>query len=236
MRENPWHLRLASTEHYQWFRNLVDFHELTTGWVKQLQQQEEKQSHAITRGLSEEVTENLWMLELLSETRLDRLLDDTHPRDLLCRLEHTTWAVQAGTLNSIYGKTSHPSSRSALDSQLEQIAWKLGRRKAEARWPELTTYGRQDLRDVLMALNDSPFVGYPLSDGILIRRAIRSEIEIELRACPHQNPFPEVRTVADKLCRFHSHWMRGFAYALNNKATLEHVVQSPRCIQRWFFV
>jgi len=233
MRENPWHLRLPSTEHYQWFKNLVDLHELTTDWLKEVQT--DRPSHYLTRGLSPEVTENLWMLESLSKTEMERLLDDTQLDDMLGRLEQTVWAFQSWTLTNLYGRTTPSSTRNALDSLLEQCSWKLGRACVETRWPDLALKGKQDLRDILLALNDSPFAGYPQGDGFLVRRAIGSEIQIELRSCPHQIHYQEVKSVADRLCRLHSHWMRGFAYALNNRVSVEHVVQSPRCIQRWFF-
>jgi hypothetical protein len=233
MRENPWHLRLPTTEHHQWFKNLVDLHELTTSWLKEVQT--DRPSHFLTRGLSTEVTENLWMLDSLSNTPMEKLLDDTQPQDMLGRLEQTVWAFQSWTLTQLYGKTTPSSTRNALDSMLEQASWKLGRSCVEARWRELAQTGNQDLRDILLALNDSPFSGYPKGEGFLVRRAIAKEIQIELRCCPHQVQYQEVKPVADRLCRLHSHWMRGFAYALNNRVSVEHLVQSPRCVQRWCF-
>src|SRR4051794_21413618 len=102
MRENPWHLRAPNTEHYQWFENLVDLHGLTTLWIQEIQS--ERAPYLMTRGLSAEASENLWMLDSLSERKLESLLDDTSIHDLLCRLEHAVWAAQAWTLKHLLEK------------------------------------------------------------------------------------------------------------------------------------
>jgi hypothetical protein len=232
MRENPWHLRLPTTEHYQWYKNLVDLHDMTSTWLKESDMN--KPSYILTRGVESEVSENLWMLDFLFDNEIEKFLDDTSPVDLLRRLEHTIWAVQASTLIHLQSKSN--LNRDALDSLLEQASWKLGRKCGEKRWEKLIRKGDQELRAILLALNDSPFSGYPHQPGFLVRRAISTEIQIELRACPHQIQYAEIQPVADRLCRLHSQWMRGFAYSLNNRTTVEHLVQSPRCAQRWFFV
>ena len=121
-----------------------------------------------------------------------------------------------------------------MESVLEQVAWKQGRARSETIWKKLVAKGSQDLRDILLALNDSPFSGYPQGDGFLMRRALSHEVQLELRACPHQIHYPEVAPVADRLCRLHAFWMKGFAYAMNPQVSVEHVVQTPRCIQRWY--
>jgi hypothetical protein len=233
MRENPWHIRVPNTEHYQSFKNLIDLHELTTGWLKEIQL--ERPSYLLTRGLSKKVVENLWMLDSLSEKDLESFLDDTWPDEVISQLEHTVWAEQAWTLSHIQGKTT-ATSRVALETVLEQTSWKAGAINAQSRWSVFSKRDNLDLKDILLALNDSPFSGYPRGNGFLIRRSIPSEIQVELRICPHQIHFPEVKSVADRLCRLHAHWMRGFAYFLNNKVIMEHVVQSPRCTQRWSFM
>jgi hypothetical protein len=235
VREHPWHLRLPTAENYRWFKNLVDLHELTTQWIQEAQT--DRPSYTMTRGLSREVSENLWMLESLSALQLDQLLDDTLPQDTLGRLEHTIWAVQSWTVTHLYSKTN-PNTNSSLDSILEQACWKLGKACVEARWPQLVKTQKLPLKNILLALNDSPFSGFPHGEGFLLRRATQNEIQVELRICPHQIHFTEVRPNSDQLCRLHAQWMRGFAYALNHRASLEHVIQGPksipRCIQRWF--
>jgi hypothetical protein len=233
MRENPWHLRHPTTEHYQWFKNLVTLHELTQNWLNELQP--DRAPDLFTRGLSPEITENLWMLRAISEDNMENLLDDTLPEDLLIRLEHTIWAVQATALVNLQGKTAAQNRPSSEDSLLEQISWRLGVAAVESRWQALAANGPQDLRDILLAMNDTPFSGYPTGNGFLVRRAITTEIQVELRCCPHRLHYYEVKSVADRLCRLHAQWIRGFAHALNKEVNIEHVVQSPRCIQRWYF-
>ena len=233
MRDNPWHVRLANTEQHQWYRNLVDLHELTDSWLKEIQT--DRPAYLLTRGLSSEITENLWMLESISKVELEQLMDDTQIEDMLGRLEHTIWAVQSWTLNTLLGRAT-PGTKDALDSLLDQISWKLGQTCVGTRWKKFANQKQQDLRDILLCLKDSPFAGYPKGEGFLIKRAISTEVQIELRHCPHQIQYQEVKPVVDRLCRLHTQWMRGFAYELNSRVSVEHVVQSPRCIQRWFFL
>ncbi len=232
MRENPWHLRIPTTEHFQWFSNLVELHEITTAWLQEVQT--ERPSYLLTRGLSPELTKNLWMLDHFSKNKLEDFLDDTTPEHLLSRLEHTLWAVQAWTLNHFY-EHSEAKHRNATETVLEQICWKQGRKCAETRWKLLTNQGNQDLRNILLAFKHSPFSGYPQGDSFLIKRATPAQIQIELRACPHQIQFTEVKPIANELCKLHSHWMRGFAYALNHRVNTEFEIQTPRCLQTWYY-
>src|SRR5689334_6044414 len=125
MRANPWHLRLPNTEHYQWYKNLVELHELTESWLKEVQS--DRPSYLLTRGLGPEITENLWMLESISKIEMRQLTDDTQIEDTLGRLERTIWAVQAWTLNALVGRVNLLSTKDALNSLLEQISWKMGK-------------------------------------------------------------------------------------------------------------
>src|SRR4051812_43232230 len=97
MREHPWHLRRATTEHHQWYRNLVDLHALTLSWLRELREQGTALSeHSIRRWGSlasaegrEEIEDTLWILGSIGESlekvaespqapgQLDALLDDT---------------------------------------------------------------------------------------------------------------------------------------------------------------
>ncbi len=233
MRANPWHLRLPTIENYQWYKNLVDQHELTECWLKEVQN--DRPSHLLTRGLSSEITENLWMLESISKIELHQMIDDTQVEDMLGRLEHTIWAVQSWTLNALISHSTS-ATRNALDALLDQLSWKMGKISVESRWKKHTTQKQQDLRQILLCLKDSPFSGYPHVDGFLIKRASEKEVQIELRACPHQIHYRETKPIADRLCRLHTQWMKGFAYGLNSRISVEHVIQSPRCIQKWFFI
>ncbi len=234
MRENAWHVRLPKTEHLQWFKNLVDLHDLTTSWLKETQT--ERPSHLLTRGLHSEIGSNLWMLESLSTTRLENLLDETPVENLLTRLEKTIWVVQAWTLNSLRDRAQEKTLH-ALDSLLEQLCWKLGRKTAEIRWKKALSKNTPtlNLQEVLLALNDSPFSGYPHSSGFLVRRSISQELFIEMRACPHRLTIPEVQAVADRLCQLHTDWIRGFVYALNNRIYVESQTCNPRCQQHWLY-
>jgi hypothetical protein len=232
MRENPWHLRLPTTEHYQWFKNLVSLHELTLAWLEELKL--DPSLEPFTRGLNPAVSENFWMLHQLSSKKISDILDDTLPEDLLGRLEHCVWAVQASTLQILDTKfQKQQQNPSDTDTSLEQISWNLGATTAEKRWAELAHKGCPDLRDILLAINDSPFSGYPYGNSFLVRRAIPTDIQLELRSCPHQSHYYEVKHVQDHLCQLHAQWMKGFAHSLNKKVKIEHIVQSPRCLQRW---
>lgn len=233
MREQTWFSRRPTATHEQWFRNLVDLNELTNAWIKQLQQTE-RATHSMSRGVGADITDQMWMLGWLGNQGLESLLDDTLPDDTLGRLDRTVWAVQGLALGSLHSKSG--ANKQALDTQLEQIAWKQGRLGAEMRWPRLAKSGKAGLREAFHAFAHSPLSGYPHRDGFLIKRALSDEILVELRACPHRSHYPEVAPVADRLCRLHAHWMRGFAYALNSKTSLEHVIQEPRCVQRWHLI
>ena len=60
--------------------------------------------------------------------------------------------------------------------------------------------------------------------AIVIRRALSDELMLESGYCPHRSPLPEVQDVADDLCAFHTHAIRGFAQALNPRITIEAAV------------
>lgn len=224
MRENPWHLRLPTTEHFQWFKNLVSLHEMTQAWLEEVQP--DHLNDLFSKYLSPEVTENLWMLKLLPDADLDDFLDDTHPEDVLRRLEHSIWAVQAMALIQFQEKGKDPA--------FQEIATRLGYATVAKRWKKLTHLPAKDLRDILLAINDSPLSGYPHGNGFLVRRALAHDIQIELRTCPHQSHFHEIKPVADPLCRLHSNWIRGFVKGLHPQLVVEHVIQNPRCTQRWY--
>lgn len=250
MREHPWYTRRATTRHHLWFRNLTDLHAITLEWLKELRH--DRPAHFLPRGMSENISENLWMLDQLasqfpsseggSEIRgLDSLLDDTSPDDLLGRLEHTVWAVQGWTLSGILDQISKssPEDRSAVMNQLEQSSWRAGRDCASRRWPLLSETSRRDLRGLLSAFHDSPLHGHPDHRSWIERRALNQEAEIELCACPHQCPYAEISEIADALCDLHAHWARGFAYTLNDRVSIEHRMgerriggRASRCIQR----
>ncbi len=233
---DTWYSRRLKAEHQQWFRNLVDFHEITLGWLGELKI--DRLPHELPRGVSpkldKSISENLWMLNSLPSRNLNALLDDTCVDDTLARLEHALWAVQAWTLGHLLEK----DARGALENLLEQVSWKLGRKCAEARWKGILRSATEDLPRLVSTLSDSPFAGYPHETNFLPQRETRAEVALELRTCPHQSPYPEIKPYSDLLCHLHTHWMRGFIYALNSKATVELKRGSHelRCTQRWFFI
>lgn len=236
MRDHPWHLKLPATEHFQWFKNLVDLHEITSSWLKEVHTAQP--SYALTRGISPEVTQSLWMLNTLSKTKLENLLEESSPEDLLLRLEKTIWIVQGWTIDKLYSYSETAQDHLILDRLLEQTCWNLGRNCAQTRWHHLLMLQSQSqshftFRDIFLALYDSPMAGYPRKEGFLVKRATEKEILIELRSCPHQQEIPEIQSSADKMCQFHLAWMRGFAYAFDTQVHLEMNQTKPRCTQRW---
>lgn len=239
MREQPWNIRRATAEHDQWYRNILDLHALTLGWLKELES--EQPSHFLKRGAATpELAEALSMLERITESApkagagFDTLLDDSEPTDLLTRLEHTVHAVQALTLSHLLER-AQADDRTALLNQLEQNSWKAGRLCGETRWSTLSREARGDLRAALSALRDSPMSGLPHHDNLLVKRVIAEELQLELLGCPHQSRHNEVRSTADALCSLHTHWIRGFAYAINTRLSIEHwpATSQRRCQLIW---
>lgn len=236
MRREPWHQRLPAAEHYQWFKNLVELHELTNSWLTEVKL--EYSEHSMNRGFSKRVTENLWMLDSLEERRLEDFLDDTSPEDVLGRLEHAVWAAQAWTLTHFQLQTAD-EDRKALDSLLEQLCWKAGRACAQKRWKTLIPKEAEpgvDLRDLILAFQDSPCSGTPHREPFLIRRSVKEQVDLELLNCPHRMPFHEVSTLADRLCELHWHFLKGYAYALNSRTGTESKIEKPRCLHRWYLL
>ncbi len=238
MREQTWNLRQATTHHFLSFQNLLDFHDLTSSWLKELNI--ERAPHLLSRGISHHYPESVAMLELLASRELGAFLDDTAPEDILGRLENIVWIVQAWTLKSILersGDQPQDNATSTLESVLEQTSWKEGRRIGEQRWSNRTHRGESDLRPLRSALADSPFRGNtfnrPVEDLFILKRALRHEVSLELCACPHRVSVPEVQSVEDLLCRLHGQWMRGFLYALNNQIHVKTEFARPRCTQTW---
>jgi hypothetical protein len=229
--EQPWHLRRVTAKHEHWFRGLVDWHELTRAWVAELAPADAPKGLHVSRGFDPVVAENLWMLESLADARLESLLDDTMPEDTLARLERTVWAAQAYTLVTLLER-SREEDQPALYSKLESVSWKQGVACAKRRWPA-GLGGDPDLRALWLALGQSPFAPSTLEDSFLLRRAVRADAQLELRRCPHQQPFPEVRPVADLLCQLHTQYLRGFFYELCPPVAVESETATPRCRQKW---
>lgn len=239
IRETPWHLRKPDHEHYRVFRNLVEIHAITQGWLSTIEKDQKRHTYLMPRVQTQNIDENLWMLEKLSSTYtpedLDRLLDDQTPDELLGKLEKTIWIVHAWTLTELKKQTS-AEEQSALGNLLEQSSWKSGRDCAQNRWKSLVEKPRESLQSLIHCFMDSPMHLHAERSPFLIRRATDSEVTLELLSCPHQSLFPEVRAQAVDLCALHTHWMRGFVYTLNTQAVADYhpsTGEKINCVLNW---
>ena len=228
--ETPWHLRQPRPEHEHWFKNLVDLHETTLHWIQDLK--ETAPSYSLTRGFDDTVIKHLWILESLGSSQLGQFLDGHQPEELLMELEKAVWTFHSWTVSRILAKNINPNITS-LKNLLEQSSWKSGRQMGEARWAKTKNLGRFDLASIYFALQDSPLAHYPRSRTHLIRRATVNQVELELKSCPHQIGFPEIKENSDLLCQLHAQWCRGFVYSLNPRVTIEHETHPLRCTQKW---
>jgi hypothetical protein len=235
MRDYPWNQRTALLKHHRWFRNLMDFHSITRAWIEECQPK-----GGATPQHSPHYSEDLKLLETLPDARLELLLDDTSPEDLLTRLEHSVWSVQGWTYSTLSdrqgGKGATPAAASTLWSTLEQATWKQGQAVAEKRWQRIGESSRSDLRAIFLTMIDSPIALSLGEDAFLLKRGLPTHIEFEFRACPHDARFPETTSSTDELCALHSAWIRGYLYGLNPKAQLEYLGRNadrPRCSQIW---
>jgi hypothetical protein len=233
----PWNQRKALLTHHRWFKNLTDFHAMTRSWLEE--SQGEKASHSLDRlerTSAAHSAEDFKLLETLPDARLESLLDDTSPEDLLKRLEYSVSTAQAWTYTSLMGRAAQSGNSDAgqkLTSVLEQATWKQGRAVAEKKW---ALAEKQDLRALFLTLIDSPIALSLGEDAFLLRRGLTHEVEFEFRSCPHFSQYPEVIPVADALCFFHSSWIKGYVYGLNHQVQVEYfprASEGSRCSQRW---
>lgn len=208
-----WHERRSGLTHLKWFENLGDLHDLTLAWIADLKI--ERTEDALSRGLSKKALDNVWMLQSIRQTRLDDILDDTSPDEVLKRLDHTVWAVQATTLTQIQSNDS-----TALQALLEQTAFRFGQNLAESRWGDWALIGNASADLALEALSDSPFSGRVELPGFLVRRSLPSEFQFHWRSCPHTRTDPEVAGLATLLCDLHFQALRGFTYRMNPRLEL----------------
>lgn len=234
--EVPWHLRHPLHSHYRQYERLKELHLMTSAWIQEVQTH--RPSHALPRGISNEITKDLWMLNSPAENSLDALIDDSTPEEVLLRLERTIIAVQAYTLNELIDRSKQTTDRQILDSVLEQRSWKLGKDCAEKKWSGISAQSTQDVGKVMVAYQDSCWYG---PAAFLNQRNTHFESSHELLACPHRSRFNEVHGVVNELCDVYAHWARGFAYGLNPHITVEtrRDFSNPkqvRCMQYWTLV
>lgn len=230
MREYPWHSPKGNLKEHQWYRNIVDFHELTLAWWKELEAQ--YAVYQLGRGLPNDIAEKHWTVKSLQETELEQFLNDSTPDRVLLGMERNVWSVQAATLLYLLEKITKDSERDSLRALLTKVSWNYGRKLAENRWGT-DLFKKSDIRVLLAGLSEAPISAGSTGVGFLVRRALEGRAEIELTTCPHQRNQEEVRRVADELCTIHGGWISGFIYGLNNKVVIEATRQTPRCLQNW---
>jgi hypothetical protein len=212
MREHPWNIRRVTHRHLHDHRNLLDLHYLTHAWAGQ--------DHS---SLPNPFEKNA------------SLEDDTSPEDVLIRLEQGVLHTQLAAL----------SERLSSKSSLDELSWQAGRDCSTKRWPKDTESslvekpGPPDKRALLVALHHSPLSGRLAADAFLVRRALASEVSIELLNCPHAKSAaygsePGSQAIHE-LCRQQFNWLRGYLNHLHSAVTpILTVGKSPhRCAIRW---
>jgi len=233
MREYPWHQRKALLKHHRWFSNLVDFHAITKAWM---------QENKIDPTGASYLTEDLKMLESQSDVRLEQLLDDTAPEDLLARLEAAVLGAQTWAYRNLFSRLNSGKEAAqgadALRSVLEQTTWKQGKHLAEGRWNRIRPESRNDLRAIFLTLIDSPVALSFGENAFLLKRGLPDSVDFEFRACPHRLMITEDSREQDALCSLQSAWIRGYLYGMNNLAQLEYTpAKGPEscCSHHWNF-
>ena len=234
MRENPWHSRFPTSEHFQWFKNLIEFHRLTLNWVTQLHPSPPPLGCFLLTREQHRLKKYHWTLDQLFEKDLDSLLEGDRPEEFLDMLESLLWRIQAHSVSVLY-QVESPESSCSLEEAIEKISWHLGAQCAQKRWLNFSFTQSPQLPEVLLALKDSPFSNFPLNNGFLTKRALPNEMELELRSCPHLHLAlsNEVKTTTDLLCGFHFKWISGFVFELNAKIQITQSPHPIRCRQHW---
>jgi|GEM_PF-856227 len=239
---SAWHQRQTFYEQERRFTQLALLNEITLEWFQVLKMS--PLAHPFEGILSSPTMTHPQSLQSLLGWSLTDFLDDTSAEEILSRLDHHVWKVQASTLHALIKKTplDHQKNdernlwRATLENTLEQATWRLGRRMAEEATKSLTDHARNDLRALFRMCFESPF--FPTGQsGVLIKRAISDEVQLELRCCPHQKKQFQIQPVADTLCRIHSQWLRGYIYELNPRISIEtklgNLNEGKRCEHRW---
>jgi hypothetical protein len=230
---SAWHQRQTFYEQERRFSQLALLNEITLEWFQVLKMS--PLAHPFEGVLSSPTIADIQSLHSLLGLSLADFLDDTCAEEILTRLDHHVWKVQTSTLQALIKKTP-VTHQPILENTLEQATWRLGRRMAEQTAKSIADHTRNDLRVLFRICFESPF--FPMGQsGVLIKRAIPNEVQLELRYCPHQKMSPEMKTVADSLCRIHSQWFRGYIYELNPRISIETKIgnlnEGKRCEHGW---
>lgn len=236
----PWHLQTPKHEHYQWFANLLDLHEITLSWLINF----DLDPYTFPQSLKKSMSPGSWkQFDALEElqrnpemSRLPELIDTHEPQQFLQRLEHTVWALQAWTLKKIFSNGSK-AEKSVLKNKLSHLSWKEGRTCFEKRWSSLVTEERSNLSSLLECFNHSPLSSSQNPVPFFVKRLTQSEAKITLTCAPFIVPYPEVESVYEDLCTLYCDWMRGFIYEAN---TLIHIQtekdENQNYNQTWKFI
>ena len=215
MREHPWNQRRVTHRHLHDQQNLRDLHSLTESWI-----------HAMPKGAASNAPHPF--------DQEPSLEDDTTPEDVLVRLELAVHSAQAETL----------CIRLPDRELLKDLSWNAGKECASRRWADTltrraSTLGPTDKRSLLLALCHSP-LSYRLgADAFLIRRALTSDVCIELLQCPHTWPEKIHETIKmdqatrDELCQQQFYWLCGYFTPLAPSVTPQISRPGSRCILQW---
>ena len=139
----------------------------------------------------------------------------------LHELEREIWILQ-----------SEIAEKSPKEKLLEQI-YQEGEVFFRKRWEGLNTQKilqLEDIREMLFALQDSPFAGYPHKESFFVQRATQKELQLHRRICPHGNPYLKNPSL---LCKLQGNWMLGFMKAMNPSIKLHQEEKKPFCEQIW---
>jgi hypothetical protein len=211
-REHPWHIRRVSHRHLHDQRNLLDLHFLTHSW-----------------GTPNAEVENPF-------DREPSLEDDTSPEDVIRRLEHEVRDTQIQTLSRKLGDAA----------KLDELSYQAGNECASRRWTEADpregSIAPADKRALLLALCHGPLSGRLGAQAFLVRRALVTEVTIELLQCPHRlaeskdlrglKGAPSAEAL-DELCRQQFQWLRGYFNFLNPAITPALSRPRGRCVVSW---
>ncbi|MGK5083299.1 hypothetical protein WDW37_08325 [Bdellovibrionota bacterium FG-1] len=211
MREHPWNQRRVTHRHLHDEQNLRDLHALTESWINAIPQGAASNSpHPFDQNPS--------------------LEDDTTPEDVLVRLELAVHSAQAEILRV----------RLPDRELLKDLSWNAGKFCASHRWADTLTRRNSSLapadkRALLLALCHSP-LSYRLgADAFLVRRALTSEVCIELLQCPHRwsETVQMDQATRDELCQQQFHWLCGYFTPLAPSVTPQISRSGSRCILQW---
>lgn len=206
MREQPWHHRRISSTDERWFQNLVDLNLLSQALETEFQ---------------------LKQLSFDFQNTFETLLDDTHPEDLLGRMEQCIWTAQSSLLKNISINVTQ-KNRETIQEKLKYCAWHAGKLCAQRRWAKFPEGAKNDCRALLTAIHNLPFFGSGAKEPFLIKRVTQNEAQFTLLICPHEIPLSVVQPTAHTHCTVQMHWINGFLAHLNPQVEFQWPSTQPR--------